>query len=190
MTLAISTSSPLVSIALIDDAGSIVGEDSRFAPRSASSDLAIMARQLTNTCGIKIGSIGRIAVDVGPGGFTGVRVGVAFAKALSWGLQLPLIVATSFDLIGLDSEVAVPFKKGQWLCKKPGLEPTVETVLDFKECNGYGEGFADPIWPRASRFQSFLDNPAEPKLFAVVPYYGMEPSISQPKSPRVLPRID
>ena len=43
--------------------------------------------------------IGLVAVDVGPGLFTGLRVGVATAKAIAFGLRVPMIAVSSLDLL-------------------------------------------------------------------------------------------
>lgn len=48
---------------------------------------------------IDISEIGCIAVDVGPGLFTGMRVGLATAKALALALRVPVIPITSLDLL-------------------------------------------------------------------------------------------
>lgn len=48
---------------------------------------------------IKLDELGLIAVDVGPGLFTGMRVGLAAAKALALALRLPMIGISSLDLL-------------------------------------------------------------------------------------------
>src|SRR5690606_1391864 len=48
---------------------------------------------------IEIGEIGVVAVDVGPGLFTGMRVGLATAKALALALRIPMIGISSLDLL-------------------------------------------------------------------------------------------
>ena len=48
---------------------------------------------------IELGEIGCIAVDVGPGLFTGMRVGLAAGKALAQALRVPMIGITSLDLL-------------------------------------------------------------------------------------------
>jgi tRNA threonylcarbamoyladenosine biosynthesis protein TsaB len=48
---------------------------------------------------IELGELGCIAVDVGPGLFTGMRVGLAAAKALAQALRIPMIGITSLDLL-------------------------------------------------------------------------------------------
>lgn len=49
--------------------------------------------------GIELSEIGVVAVDVGPGLFTGLRVGVATAKAIAFGLRVPMIGVSSLDLL-------------------------------------------------------------------------------------------
>lgn len=48
---------------------------------------------------VGLGDIGLVAVDVGPGLFTGLRVGVATAKAIAFGLRVPMIAVSSLDLL-------------------------------------------------------------------------------------------
>jgi tRNA threonylcarbamoyladenosine biosynthesis protein TsaB len=48
----------------------------------------------------------RIAVGIGPGAFTGVRIAISYAKALAWGWKVPLVGVSSYDL--LDAEIPPP----------------------------------------------------------------------------------
>lgn len=48
---------------------------------------------------IELADVGAIAVDIGPGLFTGLRVGVATAKALAQALRVPVIPISSLDLL-------------------------------------------------------------------------------------------
>jgi len=58
---------------------------------------------------VELSEIGAIAVDVGPGLFTGLRVGVATAKALAQALRVPMIGVSSLDLL------AFPLRYGRRL---------------------------------------------------------------------------
>ena len=49
--------------------------------------------------GIELSEVGAVAVDVGPGLFTGLRVGIATAVALAQGLGVPMIPVPSLDLM-------------------------------------------------------------------------------------------
>lgn len=48
---------------------------------------------------IELDDIGLVAVDLGPGLFTGLRVGVATAKAVAFALRVPMIGVSSLDLL-------------------------------------------------------------------------------------------
>ncbi len=48
---------------------------------------------------VELGEIGAVAVDIGPGLFTGLRVGVATAKAMAQALRLPVVGLSSLDLL-------------------------------------------------------------------------------------------
>ncbi len=49
--------------------------------------------------GTRLGGLGGIAVGTGPGGFTGLRIAIAFAKSLALGSGLPLAGVSSFDIL-------------------------------------------------------------------------------------------
>lgn len=53
---------------------------------------------------LKPGDLNKIAVCIGPGSFTGTRIGVTMAKTLSYSLNIPIVSLTSIDLIGLNLE--------------------------------------------------------------------------------------
>lgn len=55
---------------------------------------AVLAR-----AGIPLGSIDRLAVGVGPGSFTGVRIAVSYAKAIALARKLPLAAISSYDIL-------------------------------------------------------------------------------------------
>ena len=59
--------------------------------------LAPAIETLTRMAGIGIATVGRVAVDIGPGLFTGLRVGVATAKALAAALDIPIVGCSSLD---------------------------------------------------------------------------------------------
>ena len=54
---------------------------------------------LTAQTGVGLDEIGAVAVDVGPGLFTGLRVGVATAKAMAYALRVPMVGVASLDLV-------------------------------------------------------------------------------------------
>ena len=97
-TLAIATATPQVSVALAGPdgpAGAVVIR----AGRRHGETVAPAIRSLTELTGVPLSSVERVAVDTGPGLFTGLRVGVATAKALGSALDVPVVPCSSLDLL-------------------------------------------------------------------------------------------
>jgi tRNA threonylcarbamoyladenosine biosynthesis protein TsaB len=55
--------------------------------------------ELLDAAGLRLGDLDRIAVGLGPGSFTGVRIAVAYAKSLAYGSGVPLVGVSSYDAL-------------------------------------------------------------------------------------------
>jgi tRNA threonylcarbamoyladenosine biosynthesis protein TsaB len=89
LTLAIDTTSDLAGVALMQD-GVLVGEVTWYAHQSHSRQLLPALEWLLGHVGREKSQIGAIAVCLGPGSYAGMRVGLSSAKALAYGLGVPL----------------------------------------------------------------------------------------------------
>lgn len=69
--------------------------------RGHQERLAPMVVEVLAAAGLAPDALDRIAVTVGPGSFTGLRVGLAFAKGLAMALERPLIGVGSLEALGL-----------------------------------------------------------------------------------------
>ena len=88
--IAISTSSKNPSAAILKDDGSIVMKlDESGRPHSVS--LMPLLDELLEENGMSVADADAIAVDVGPGSFTGVRIGVSAANALAFSAKKKLM---------------------------------------------------------------------------------------------------
>lgn len=98
ITLALSTSSPALSIALVDG-GQVLARHHALIGRGHAEALMPALADLLGTTRPQ-----RILVDVGPGSYTGIRIGIAAARALglAWGVDvqgmsaLSLVAAQAF----------------------------------------------------------------------------------------------
>ena len=96
--LAFDTSTLYGSAALADD-GDIVGEI-RFLAKSSHSTLILPAiERLLAMAGVAPAELDAIATVVGPGSFTGLRVGISTAQGLALGAALPCLGVTAFDAL-------------------------------------------------------------------------------------------
>jgi tRNA threonylcarbamoyladenosine biosynthesis protein TsaB len=96
--LAIDTATMQVGVAL-GDAEELRGEVRLAGGRRHAEELAPAIRQLVEWTGIALDQLAAIAVGVGPGLFTGLRVGVTTAKVMAQALRIPVIPVVSLDLV-------------------------------------------------------------------------------------------
>ena len=86
--LAFETSAKAGSVALLEGS-TLLAESYQNTGLTHSQTLLTMAEDLLKSCGKTPSEISAVAAAAGPGSFTGVRIGVAAAKGLAWGLQAP-----------------------------------------------------------------------------------------------------
>jgi tRNA threonylcarbamoyladenosine biosynthesis protein TsaB len=100
--LAIDTATAVTSAAIVGDpvrGGTPCSELSRSDARRHAEALPQLVRRLLEDCGVGPGDIDVVACGVGPGPFTGLRVGVTFARAMALGLGVPCVGVCSLDVI-------------------------------------------------------------------------------------------
>jgi len=88
--LAIETTGPLASVAIINDKQEI-REKHSDRKLSHLQNLIPMIGDLLEDCQLQLSNLTHIAVSEGPGSFTGIRIGAATGKALAQVLNLPVI---------------------------------------------------------------------------------------------------
>lgn len=96
--LAIDTSSAWCSVALsLNDAAPLVRHEK--VSMGASQLLLPWVEDLLSEASIDLSSLDAIAIDIGPGAFTGVRLGVAAVQGLATAAKLPVLPVASLDAI-------------------------------------------------------------------------------------------
>lgn len=98
LILGISTSTARVGCAIGGHEGILGAVHSSRGKRHAET-LTPAIEFLCRQTRVELSEIGVVAVDLGPGLFTGLRVGVAAGKALAHARRLPMIGVTSLDLL-------------------------------------------------------------------------------------------
>ena len=100
LTLAFETSAKAASVALTEN-GKLLGESYQNTGLTHSQTLMVMAEDLLKQCGKTVSDLTAVAVAEGPGSFTGVRIGVAAAKGLSWGKALPCYGVSTLEAMAV-----------------------------------------------------------------------------------------
>ncbi len=98
---AIETSSPVGSVALFEN-GSLVAQDEKRVTSGHGELLLPMLDALFARHGWVPTDVMRWAVGIGPGAFTGVRIGVALAKGIVMATGADLVGVTSLDSLAAD----------------------------------------------------------------------------------------
>ncbi len=109
--LAFETSAKAGSVALIED-GKLLAESYQNTGLTHSQTIMPMAEQLLQNCGYTVKDLDAVAVAAGPGSFTGVRIGVAAAKGLAWGAEIPCYGVSTLEAmasnLGIDNGIVLP----------------------------------------------------------------------------------
>ena len=101
LILGIETSTPQASVAIGSEQGIVA---SALVARGASYNEFLLPaiRFCLEQSNLGYRNIGGVAVSLGPGLFTGMRVGVATAKALAQALSVPIVGMASLDLVAYE----------------------------------------------------------------------------------------
>lgn len=119
MILVINTSGKDLEFVLGDKYKSIVVEKQSIALPQA-------CEKFITESGATWRDISAIGVVVGPGSFTGIRLGIAYAKGIGMGLNIPVVGISAFDLYLAatpDAFVAIDSGRGDFFVAADGLEP-------------------------------------------------------------------
>ena len=97
--LALDAATEVCSVALLVDGESIVR--SIESGKSSSQQLLSLIDEVTAEAQISPAMLDGIAASIGPGAFTGVRISVAVAQGLAFGLGLPVVPVTTLEALAL-----------------------------------------------------------------------------------------
>lgn len=182
MILVVSTSSPQLSVAVLTPTLGVRAGSSREARNDGHRVLHELLDEVLGKASAKQTDVRGLVVDVGPGGFTSVRIGVTFAKLFAYLTGCRVWSIEAFDLIAHDGAVAVPARKGEWFVREPNAIPIVAREVRTGT-RGYGPGLEDSTFPDSRRASLVPERWRESDPVALVPFYLAEPSISKPKAP-------
>ena len=128
MILVINTSGNALEFVL-DDKYKTVAVDKQSVALPAETEKFI------TECGASWSDISAIGVVTGPGSFTGIRLGIAYAKGLAIGLNIPIVPINAFELYMAatpDAFVAIDSGRGDFFVAANGLNPCIMTIDEIE----------------------------------------------------------
>lgn len=96
LILFIETTAEVCSVGLCENK-IWIAEENCFEPNSHSTQLHPLIKTLMSTANKTMGELSAVAVSVGPGSYTGLRVGVAAAKGFCMALNIPFIAINTLS---------------------------------------------------------------------------------------------
>lgn len=136
MILIINTSGDGIDLVLDNNIKHIVVEKQAVS-------LPIETEKFLSELSVKWSDLDAVGVVVGPGSFTGIRLGIAYAKGIALGLNIPVVSINAFELYLAeypDSFVAIDSGRGDFFVAANGLQPCTMSIdeLEVKQMQ----------WPR------------------------------------------
>jgi tRNA threonylcarbamoyl adenosine modification protein YeaZ len=208
LILGLDTSTPAVSVALVDADRGTLADSVVIDARRHGELLAAGISAVLREAGVDRRDLDAIAVGLGPGPFTGLRVGVVTAASLADALEIPAHGTCSLDGLGSGERVAVTDARRRevyWArydatgarVDGPNVARPADVVAELRGIPVVGDGaqlyaevFRDldvrpePRYPSAaaivSVIASHVGSPAEP----LRPMYLRRPDAEQPGPPK------
>ena len=94
--LALESTARAASVAIMED-GRLIGQYFQCSGLTHSRTLLKMAEELLASTGRTVEQMDAVATAIGPGSFTGVRIGVAAAKGLAWAAEKPVCGVSTLE---------------------------------------------------------------------------------------------
>lgn len=160
ITLALDTATAAPSIAIAAADGRVLAHH-QVTAADAGRRVAEEVHLLITGAGYRVQDVGRIVVGVGPGGFTGLRIGMATALALGQALDVDVVGVCSLETLALGMAAAAD--AGELLI--PVIDARRREVFTAVYATG-PDGLCEIAPPRAATVEAFremcagLDGPA------------------------------
>jgi tRNA threonylcarbamoyladenosine biosynthesis protein TsaB len=193
--LALDTAVTGCGVAILD------GESAKCVSRVVETErgqaemLVPLIEELAQESGVPLSEIDRVAVTIGPGSFTGVRIGLATARSLALSLDIPVIGFTTLDVIARQTQgmgerlVLIDTKRGDFYGQEFGADDkALSEPRIWSEGNARGRGGVI-IENKMPSIEILAKMGADQSIFSMnydsdaapTPLYLREAEVSEPK---------
>lgn len=176
MIIAISTSSPVCSVAAFDESGKLLTS----AHQESQMQASVVCFDLLKKLDIDVAKATGFLADLGPGSFTGIRIGVTIAKTFGWIYGTQVAGLAAWKLMPPADVVLIPSRKREWFHFAQDGSQVRSSEIPTGAV-GYGVGVEDQVFPLASQFSQRWSELSFINPSLLLPEYVLEPSISTPK---------
>lgn len=141
MLLAIDTATRLLGLAL-HDGDNLIAEQTWQTKNRHNTLLAPSINHLFDVCDVSRDDLMAVAVSVGPGSYTGLRIGIALAKGIAATRNLPLVGVSTLDMLA----VGQPFQNTRYglLAVVPAGRGRI-IAAEYRAKKGRWEATSDPV---------------------------------------------
>jgi len=117
LILNIETATEVCSVCFAKD-GEVIATRESFDGKTHAKLLTVFIEELLNENNLEVTDFDAIAVSMGPGSYTGLRIGVSAAKGLAYAADLPLIAVNTLQNIALGVVIknVKLFNDNAWIC--------------------------------------------------------------------------
>jgi tRNA threonylcarbamoyladenosine biosynthesis protein TsaB len=156
MILAINTSTLQFGVALLDEEGTVLAEYFMSEGRGHFGGLMPALNFLVDASNCNIQTLKCLAVAIGPGSFTGLRVGLSVAKGLCHALQIPIVGISSLEALAsqlpyshLPITSILDSRKGEFFAAQFAWDNGHELRRKGEDINVRPEDFHSMLEPRS-----------------------------------------
>ena len=127
--LALETSGNSLGVAL-HLSGSVVFEENVTEGMIHGRALVPLMKMALASQNLKPADLSAVAVSQGPGSWTGLRIGIAAAKAFAWAAGIPVVCVPSFEALALEASDVI--------LKRNGCGPKSSTIMTLRDARSEG----------------------------------------------------
>ncbi len=137
----IETSTALCSTALAED-GTITSYRESSAPKAHASLTAVFVQEMLSERGLTLADCDAVCVSMGPGSYTGLRVGVSTAKGLCFGSGKPLLAVGTLDTLVAQAADEAGAEGGEDAAGRAGQYRYIIPMIDARRMEVYTAVFS------------------------------------------------
>jgi tRNA threonylcarbamoyladenosine biosynthesis protein TsaB len=164
LILCIETATKLCSVALTRDGVVLASRDLESEKHVHAEKVNVFMDEVMKEAGVALKELNAVAVGIGPGSYTGLRIGLSAAKGLCYALEIPIIgISTLHTLVAAARERSGALTGNCW----PMIDARrMEVFTQLFDATGNASGEAEPVvldavWAEVNRAATVFGDGAD-----------------------------